>query len=95
LFPNANRTWNLILYAALALVFVLALLAVRTQAVVGDKQFLRSMIPHHSGAILMCQEASIRDAEIRELCFGPKGIVRSQRREIEQMNRMLARLQER
>jgi uncharacterized protein (DUF305 family) len=34
---------------------------------VGDKQFLRSMIPHHAGAILMCEKASIKDAEIRAL----------------------------
>lgn len=87
-----NRKLNVILYIGLATVFLLALVAVRTQAVVGDKQFLRSMIPHHSGAILMCQEASIRDPEVRELCLGPKGIVRSQRQEIDQMQRILARL---
>jgi uncharacterized protein (DUF305 family) len=27
-----------------------------TQGAVGDDQFLRSMIPHHSGAILMCEQ---------------------------------------
>lgn len=87
-----NQRLNLVLYAGLTIVFILALAAVRTQAGVGDKQFLRSMIPHHSGAILMCQEASISDPEIRELCLGPNGIVKSQRQEIEQMQRMLARL---
>ena len=30
--------------------------------------FCESMIPHHSGAILMCQETSITDAEIVTLC---------------------------
>lgn len=82
---------NLILYGAFALVFVLSFWGIRDQALVGDKQFLRSMIPHHSGALTMCNRASIRDAEIRELCFGPNGIVESQTREIEQMNRILAR----
>ena len=88
----ANKRLNLILYAALGLIFVLAFAAVRTQALVGDRQFVRSMIPHHSGAILMCNEASIRDPEIRDLCFKPNGIVQSQEREIEQMKQILRRL---
>jgi uncharacterized protein (DUF305 family) len=88
----ADKRLNLILYIVLALVFVFAFAAVRTQALVGDKQFLRSMIPHHSGAILMCTKASIRDAEIKQLCFGPNGIVASQAREIDQMKRTLHRL---
>ena len=88
----ADKRLNLILYAILALVFVLAFAAVRTQALVGDKQFVRSMIPHHSGAILMCNEASIRDPQLRDLCFGAEGIVASQEREIAQMKAILGRL---
>lgn len=88
----ANRKLNLILYAALSLIFILAFAAVRTQALVGDKQFVRSMIPHHSGAILMCREASIRDQEIRDLCFKPDGIIDSQAREINQMKSIMKRL---
>lgn len=88
----ADRKLNLVLYAALSLVFVLAFAAVRTQALVGDRQFVRSMIPHHSGAILMCRESSIRDPEIRDLCFKPGGIIESQTREIEQMKKILRRL---
>ena len=87
-----NRRMNLVLYAALTAIFVLAFAGVRAQALVGDKQFVRSMIPHHSGAILMCTKASIRDAEIRQLCFGPNGIVQSQAREIAQMKRIMDRL---
>jgi uncharacterized protein (DUF305 family) len=60
----------------------------RTQAAVGDDDFLRSMIPHHSGAILMCEKASLTDAEIIELCAR---IVRSQAEEIAQMQSILAR----
>ena len=63
--------------------------AIRTEAGVGDVQFLKSMIPHHSGAILMCDRAALTDPEILELC---RSIVESQQREIEQMNRILARL---
>ena len=84
----ANKRLNLILYAALGLIFVLAFAAVRTQALVGDRQFVRSMIPHHSGAILMCEKAKISDPEIKELCGG---IIRSQNAEIDQMKQILKR----
>ena len=88
----ADKRLNLILYVALAVIFVLALLAVRTQALVGDKQFVRSMLPHHSGAVLMCSQASLNDPEVRDLCFKPNGIVASQEREIAEMKQILKRL---
>ena len=86
------RVWNVGLYAGFGLVFILSFVAVREQSLVGDKQFVRSMIPHHSSAVLMCTRASIRDPEIRQLCFRPNGIVASQSREIAQMNAILKRL---
>jgi uncharacterized protein (DUF305 family) len=46
------------------------------------------MIPHHSGAILMCEEASLTDPEIIGLC---KQIVESQEQEIAKMQALLAR----
>lgn len=87
-----NAKLNLLLYAAFAVVFVLSFAGIREQGLVGDQQFVRSMIPHHSGAILMCGKAPIKDAELRELCFGPNGIVASQKREIKQMKTILNRL---
>jgi uncharacterized protein (DUF305 family) len=57
-------------------------LLIRQQTGVSDRQFLRSMIPHHSGAILMCEGASLQDGENRALC---KGIIAGQQREIDQM----------
>jgi uncharacterized protein (DUF305 family) len=62
---------------------------IRRQTAITDKQFLRSMIPHHAGAILMCEEAPIRDPEIKELCGA---IVSSQQTEIDQMKAKLAEL---
>jgi uncharacterized protein (DUF305 family) len=47
------------------------------------------MIPHHSGAILMCREASLSDPELVALCGE---ITKAQREEIEQMNRIAARI---
>ena len=87
-----NAKLNLVLYAVFAAVFVLSLVGIRAQGLVDDRQFLRSMIPHHSGALLMCNRADLRDAEIRDLCFGPDGIVASQSREIAQMRAIQSRL---
>jgi uncharacterized protein (DUF305 family) len=82
-----NAKLNAVLYGAFVLIFALSFYAMREQSLIGDRQFLRSMIPHHSGAILMCREAAIEDPEIRTLCAG---IIESQAREIELMKRMLA-----
>jgi hypothetical protein len=69
-----------------ALVFFLL---IRQQTAISDKQFLRSMIPHHSGAILMCEQASVSDPEIKELCGT---IIASQQAEIDQMKAKLSEL---
>ena len=63
---------------------------IRQQTAITDRQFLRSMIPHHAGAILMCQEAPIQDPEIRQLCGA---IVSSQQSEIDKMKAKLAELE--
>ena len=83
-----NRKLNLVLQLGFAAIFLLSFLGTRTQAAIGDTQFLRSMIPHHSGAILMCREASLADPEIIALC---SEIIRAQREEIDQMKAILAR----
>ena len=85
-----NSGLNLGLYALFAAVFVLSLWGMRDQLLVGDRQFLRSMIPHHSGAILMCERSNLADPEIRSLC---DGIVRGQAQEIAQMKAILSRKQ--
>jgi len=56
-----NKRLNLIIIAASALARVAFFLLIRRQILVGDAQFPRSMIPHHAGAILMCNEATIQD----------------------------------
>jgi uncharacterized protein (DUF305 family) len=70
---------------ALAVFWVL----LRQQVAVSDTQFLRSMIPHHAGAILMCEQAPLQDSEIKALC---KNIVSSQQSEIDQMKAKLSAL---
>lgn len=74
--------------AASVLLTILLVLAIRFQVGIGNTQFLRSMIPHHSGAILMCDNENITDTEIKALC---KTISKGQREEIDQMNAILSR----
>ncbi len=47
------------------------------------------MIPHHSGAILMCEEATLADPEIRQLCGE---IIQAQKDKIAEMKRIMDRL---
>lgn len=68
---------------------MLSFWATRAQAFIDDRQFVDPMIPHHSGAILMCREADIKDAELVRLCGE---IIEAQRREIEQMEAIGKRL---
>ncbi len=84
----ANPKMNAVLYATFGVVFLASFFMARTQAGVGDEQFLRSMIPHHSSAILMCEQSSITDPEIESLC---EDIVAAQEKEIAQMQAILDR----
>lgn len=86
MFPSKTANAALLIGAVVAFVGSFAL--IRTQATIGDVQFLRSMIPHHSGAILMCREAKLGDPEIIALC---ERIKQSQAEEIDQMKAILAR----
>lgn len=85
-----DRRWNIAIYAAAVALTALFVLFTRQQTFIGDEQFIKSMIPHHSGAILMCEKASIADAELKTLCTK---IIAGQQEEIDQMNAILARLQ--
>jgi hypothetical protein len=84
----SSKAANTALVAGSLVVFFGCFALIRTQTTIGDTAFLRSMIPHHSGAILMCSQASISDPEIKSLCGE---IIRSQRAEINQMEAILAR----
>ena len=80
-----NVIFGGVAFAALLIFFF----GIRAQTAVGDVQFVKSMIPHHSGAILMCDRATITDAELKKLCGE---IVKGQQQEIDQMKTILARL---
>lgn len=82
-----NKRLNAVLFVAGVALTALFWMLVRTQAGVGNQQFLRSMLPHHAGAILVCQEASLTDPRIEELC---RQIIESQEREIREMKALMA-----
>jgi uncharacterized protein (DUF305 family) len=86
MFPARRLNW--IIGIGAVVIFIGSYAAMRTQAAVDDKEFLRSMIPHHSGAVLMCEQADIKDPEIIALC---EQIIVGQQKEIAQMQEILKR----
>lgn len=82
---------NAAIVGASLVVGIAAFMLIRFQTGISDREFLRSMIPHHGGAILMCEQAPVRDAEIRRLC---ERIRASQQAEIDQMRAKLRALED-
>lgn len=68
------------------LVAVVLLAANRSQALIDDTRFMKSMIPHHSIAINNARKAEISDPRVRELA---DKIIESQIREIAEMKLLL------
>ena len=85
-----NKKWNISIMALGVVALILFFSFIRWQVAISDEQFVKSMIPHHGGAILMCENASIRDPEIADLC---RNIISSQQSEIDQMKAILKRLE--
>ncbi|MBG6120247.1 MULTISPECIES: DUF305 domain-containing protein [unclassified Sphingobium] len=63
----------------------------REQALIGDVDFMKSMIPHHSIAINNARKAAIRDPRVRKLA---DGIIRAQVKEIAEMKLLIANIEE-
>ena len=84
-----NKKLNILILAGSVVLLGAFFACIRLQTGVSDKQFLKSMIPHHAAAVLMCKETKIEDAEIKQLC---SNIVSGQQQEIDQMKTILERL---
>ena len=84
-----NKRLNTIVVASSVAVFLLALAGVRTQTGVGDVQYMKGMIPHHSIAIMTSKNADIKDPEVKKLS---QSIIDAQEKEIAQMKQILARM---
>lgn len=83
-----QKKLNLIIAGVSVVAGILFFMAIRYQVAVADTQFLRSMIPHHAAAILMCEKAPIQANEIKDLC---RNIISSQQQEIDQMKALLSK----
>jgi len=81
-----NRPLNLAIGALSGIALVVFFAMIRSQAAVRDDQFLRSMIPHHAGAILMCEQATLQEPKVVALCAS---IIKSQQQEIQLMKEIL------
>ena len=86
-----NRKINGIIISVAILFLVGTLFLLRNQALVNDEQYMRSMIPHHSSAILVSEEAHLEDPEVQALA---RQIIESQEQEIAQMKVILQRLKQ-
>lgn len=84
----ADRRMNGAIFAICAVAFVAFWFGIREQGGISERQFLRSMIPHHASAILMCEQTEMTDTAVLKLC---REIVSSQKSEIEQMKSLLAK----
>lgn len=81
-----------IIVLAAAVVGGVALLAVnRSQALIGDADYIKSMISHHSIAINNSRRADIRDPRVRYLA---DRITRDQVKEIAEMKMLLSDMQQ-
>lgn len=70
-----------------ALLAGIAILAInRDQTLIGDEDFMKSMIPHHSIAINNARKSDIRDPRVQRLA---DEIIESQVREIEEMKLLI------
>jgi hypothetical protein len=82
-----NKKLNAALWAGAVVVLAGCWFLLRAEAGVGDRQFMRAMIPHHSAAIQMARESSITDPRVKKLT---EDIISSQEREIAEMKALLA-----
>ena len=81
-----NKKLNTGIIAISSVLLIAFYLLIRQQSFVSDRQFLRSMIPHHASAILMCEKTNLQDPENIALC---EAIVSGQQEEIDLMKAKL------
>lgn len=82
-----NSKINLAIFIGASLMFVAAVLLVRSQRTVSGVDYMKGMIPHHSIAILTSERARIEDPRVQKLAGE---IIEAQRREIKEMEWLIA-----
>lgn len=84
-----DKKLNTIIIILSIVLFGVILAALRTQTPIGDVQYMKAMIPHHSSAIMVSKQANIKDPEVKKLS---EQIIQSQEKEIAEMEVMIDRL---
>ena len=88
MYPDKKKN-NLIMVISVV-IFGLTLAGIRTQTPIGDVQYMKGMIPHHSSAILTSKNANLKDPEVKKLA---DGIIEAQLKEIAEMKAILKRME--
>lgn len=86
-----DSAWNAGLVALALLLIGGGVGLVRSQVTVSGVDYMEGMIPHHSIAILTSERARIEDPRVRELA---DAIIEAQRREIKEMEWLIADIRE-
>lgn len=87
---KSNLKENIAILLGSLILFVSALILVRTQTPIGDVLYRKAMIPHHSIAILTSKRADIKYPDVRKLA---DEIIKAQEKEIAEMKEYIKRLQ--
>ncbi len=85
-----NRKKNIVILLTGLVLGIGSYILLRDQTTVRDVQYMKAMIPHHSSAILVSQQATFEDPETEKLA---KEIIEAQKREIAQMKKIIYRLE--
>ncbi|MGR3433478.1 MAG: DUF305 domain-containing protein [Shimia sp.] len=85
-----SKAVNLALFGLSAVLFAAGLWLVRSQETVQDGSWMKSMIPHHSIAIMVSERAEITDPRVRKLA---DEIIAAQEKEIAEMDYLIRALE--
>jgi len=88
MYPNKRLNTGIILGGVV--LFGLVPAGLRTQTPIGDVQYMKAMIPHHSSAILVSKNANLKHPEVIKLS---EGIIALQKKEIADMKAVLTRME--
>ncbi|MBK0378494.1 DUF305 domain-containing protein [Mucilaginibacter segetis] len=88
MYPDKKKNTVFIFSAMVA--FALAFAGVHRQVGIGDVQYMKGMIPHHSIAIMTSENAHIKDPRVRKLA---DGIIKAQVKEIAEMKALIDSIQ--
>lgn len=81
-----DKAKNALITSLGMVVFMTAFIFLRLQVFISDKEYMRTMIPHHSSAILTSKKATLNDPDVKKLA---EEIIKSQEDEIIEMKQIL------